>query len=71
MTTMEVRDVGLRESVTPRAVDISDRIAMVIQSSAGERRLQLEEWAIAIDYTIAWGRDLTASEYAEWKAKLG
>lgn len=71
MNALEVRDVGLRESVTPRAADVSDRIAVAMSTAQGERRQTLEEWAVAIDYTLAWGRDLSAEEYQEWKAKLG
>lgn len=66
---VEVRDVGLRESVTPRAADISDRLRAA-KDAPGADPDQLAEWALAIDYTLAWGVDLTAEEYAEWKAKL-
>lgn len=67
---MNVQDI-LRESVTPRATDISDRIRLEIPVAIGERKQQLIEWAFVIDMTLAWGTDFSAEEHAEWLEKLG
>lgn len=73
---VEVRDVGLRESVTPRAAAVANRITEAMANlarcpDAAERRQQLKEWQFVIDMTIAWGRDLTVAELVEWNERLG
>jgi len=67
MSTLSIRDIGLRTSVTPRATDISDRIAAAVAAGGTlERLARLKEWQDVINWCFAWQKDLDADEHAAW-----
>jgi len=79
MSSLSIRDIGLRESVTPRATDISDRIAQAIamlphvdvDHEMAERRSRLKEWQFVICMEIAHGKDMDADEHTAWLELVG
>ena len=69
---MSIRDVGLRQSVTPRAKDISERItAAIAAGGTPERMAELHDYQRAIDMTMAWQADMGADEHKAWLEILG
>lgn len=79
MSALNLRDIGLRPTVTPRATDISDRIAALLEAlprldvdnAMAEKRSRLKEWQFVVLMTIAHGRDMDADEHSAWLELVG
>jgi len=77
--TFQLQDIGLRESVTPRAHDIRARVTKALEAmprldvdrEMEERRSRLKEWQFVMNLVMASQRDLQADEHAAWLELLG